>query len=72
MSDIKQLYIELISDFDPYGDITEHETLTESEMLYNLQEIRNNFTYIDYDETIIKRFNTLIDLFIALGIKAYF
>lgn len=71
MADIKKLYIELIQDYDPFEDITEHEHLNNNQMLYNLIEIKkNNFNYIDKSTlTIYNRFKTLIDIFQALGIK---
>jgi hypothetical protein len=69
MADIKKLYIDLITDYDPYTDINELLNSSPSEMLYNMIEIqRNNIESID-DKAIINRFNTLIELFKALGIK---
>lgn len=69
MADIKKLYIDLITDYDPYTDINELLNSSPSEMLYNMMEIqRNNIESID-DEAIVNRFNTLIELFKALGIK---
>ncbi len=69
MADIKKLYIDLITDYDPYADINELLNSSPSEMLYNMIEIqRNNIESID-DKAIINRFNTLIELFKALGIK---
>jgi hypothetical protein len=69
MADIKKLYIDLITDYDPYTDINELLNSSPSEMLYNMIEIqRNNIESID-DEAIVNRFNTLIELFKALGIK---
>lgn len=71
MADIKQLYFELIQDYNPFEDISEHEKLTASQMLYNLIEIKkNNFDYIDLETMkIYNRFTTLIDIFTSLGIK---
>ena len=75
MADIRKLYLELIHDYAPYEDMTEHESMTECEMLYNLIEIRenNDIDIIDNedDQIIYDRFNTLIDLFKALGYNAY-
>lgn len=69
MADIKKLYIDLITDYDPYTDINELLNSSPSEMLYNMIEIqRNNIESID-DKSIVNRFNTLIELFKALGIK---
>lgn len=69
MADIKKLYIDLITDYDPYTDINELLNNSPSEMLYNMMEIqRNNIESID-DKAIVNRFNTLIELFKALGIK---
>jgi len=69
MADIKKLYIDLITDYDPYTDINELLNSSPSEMLYNMTEIqRNNIESID-DKSIVNRFNTLIELFKALGIK---
>lgn len=69
MADIKKLYIDLITDYDPYTDINELLNSSPSEMLYNMIEIqRNNINSID-DKAIVNRFNTLIELFKALGIK---
>ena len=69
MADIKKLYIDLITDYDPYTDINELLNSSPSEMLYNMIEIqRNNIDSID-DKAIVNRFNTLIELFKALGIK---
>ncbi len=69
MADIKKLYIDLITDYDPYTDINELLNSSPSEMLYNMIEIqRNNIESID-DKAIINRFYTLIELFKALGIK---
>lgn len=69
MADIKKLYIDLITDYDPYTDINELLNSSPSEMLYNMMEIqRNNIESID-DKAIVNRFNTLIELFKALGIK---
>ena len=69
MADIKKLYIDLITDYDPYTDINELLNSSPSEMLYNMMEIqRNNIESID-DEAMVNRFNTLIELFKALGIK---
>jgi hypothetical protein len=71
VADIKQLYFELIQDYDPYEDISEHKKLTVSQMLYNLIEIKkNNFDFIDLETMkIYNRFTTLIDIFTSLGIK---
>ena len=69
MADIKKMYIDLITDYDPYTDINELLNSSPSEMLYNMMEIqRNNIESIN-DEAIVNRFNTLIELFKALGIK---
>ena len=69
MADIKKLYIDLITDYDPYIDINELLNNSPSEMLYNMIEIqRNNIASID-DKAIVNRFNTLIEIFKALGIK---
>lgn len=71
MADIKQLYFELIQDYNPFEDMNEHKNLNLSEMLYNLIEIKkNNFDFIDLDTMkIYNRFTTLIDIFTSLGIK---
>lgn len=69
MADIKKMYIDLITDYDPYTDINDLLNSSPSEMLYNMIEIqRNNIESID-DKAIVNRFNTLIELFKALGIK---
>jgi hypothetical protein len=71
MADIRKLYFDLIKDYDPFEDISEHENMTESEMLYNLEEIAENNDIDNCDtieeEMIRDRFYTLIDLFHALG-----
>ena len=72
MVDIRKLYFELIQDFDPYEDLSKHENYTESEMLYNMIEIRENDLESIDDYILVDRFNTLIDLFKALGINPYY
>lgn len=71
MADIKQLYFELIQDYNPFEDMNEHKNINLSQMLYNLIEIKkNNFDFIDLDTMkIYNRFTTLIDIFESLGIK---
>lgn len=76
MIDTRKLYIELITDYDPYCDISEHEKLSDSEMLYNLLEIKENngIENIDTEEEqlIYDRFIALIDLFKAQGVNPYY
>ena len=76
MIDYRQLYIDLIHDYDPFTDISEHENLTDSEMLYNLIEIRDNNELDSFiheeDVYIFNRFNELISLFEQLGISPYY
>lgn len=76
MIDTRQLYIDLISDYDPYCNISEHENLSESEMLYNLIEMKENNGIenieSEEDQYIFDRFNTLIALFHAQGVSPYY
>lgn len=76
MADIRKLYIDLIQDYDPYTDIHEHNNLSNSAMLYNLQNLQKDFLclvdFADFSKAsidLLNRCNTLIDLFEALGIK---
>lgn len=71
MADIKKLYLELITDYDPFTDINEHKKLELCEMLYNLEEIKKNDLEESDDYILINRFNTLIELFHVLGYNAY-
>ena len=75
MIDTRQLYIDLISDYDPFSDISEHENLSESDMLYNLIEMKENNGLenieTEEDQYIFDRFNTLIALFKAQGVSPY-
>ena len=76
MIDIRKLYIDLIQDYDPYSDISEHENLTESEMLYNLIQIKENNGIenieTEDDQYIYDRFLSLIGLFKAQEITPYY
>ena len=76
MIDIRKLYIDLIQDYDPYSDISEHENLTESEMLYNLIQIKENNGIENIesedDQYIYDRFLSLIGLFKAQEISPYY
>lgn len=76
MIDVRKLYIELISDYEPFEDISEHENLTESEMLYNLIEIKENNGIenieTEEDQYIYDRFLSLIALFKAQGVSPYY
>lgn len=76
MIDSRKLYIDLIQDYDPYSDISEHENLTESEMLYNLIQIKENNGIENIesedDQYIHDRFLSLIGLFKAQGITPYY
>ena len=71
MYHLKQIYLDLIADYDPFTDISEHTNLTCGQMLYNLIEIKkNNFDFIDLDTMkLYDRFTTLIYLFESLGFK---
>ena len=71
MNDIKIRYFDLLSDYDPFLEVSEHENFTPSQMLYNLIEIRkNNFDYIDKDTfELLKRFDALIEYMKSQGIK---
>ena len=74
MIDHRQLYFELIHDYDPYIDIDQN--ISDSEMLYNLIEIRDNNGIENCDneeeQLIYERFLSLIDLFKTLGINPYY
>ena len=75
MIDHRQLYFELIHDYDPYADTSDLD-ISDSEMLYNLIEIRDNNGIENCDnedeQLIYERFLNLIDLFKSLGINPYF
>lgn len=75
MIDHRQLYFELIHDYDPYSD-TNDPDISDSEMLYNLIEIRDNNGIENCDneeeQLIYERFLELIDLFKTLGINPYY
>lgn len=75
--DHRQLYFELLHDYDPYADTSDlNNDISDSEMLYNLIEIRDNNGIENCDneeeQLIYERFLTLIDLFKALGINPYY
>lgn len=65
MADIRKLYIDFISDLDPFTDITEHENMSIKSMLYNLNEIKKDWNFAPSDP-LYNRINTLIDLFTIL------
>jgi len=65
MADIRKLYIDFISDLDPFTDITEHENMSIKSMLYNLNEIKKNWNF-EPSDPLYNRINTLIDLFTIL------
>lgn len=73
MACIRKLYFDLINDFDPYYDESEIHNISNSDMLYNLKEMKNNYTIDDLKDnellSIYNRINTLIDLFQALKIN---
>jgi len=68
MSELRTLYTELLSDLYPYDEPQGNET--PREMLYNLVCIAaRNFTPLDPADTkFLNRINTLIDLFLIIGI----
>lgn len=74
MIDHRQLYFELIHDYDPY--IAIDQNISDSEMLYNLIEIRDNNGIENCDnedeQLIYERLLNLIDLFKSLGINPYY
>ena len=71
MADIRKLYFDLIDSIYPYAECYEDidRNMSESEMLYNLIEMKKDM--INDSDTIEdrNRINTLIELFRALGIK---
>lgn len=74
MADIRKMYFDLVSDIYPYAecyDESPNGKETESEMLYNLINMRNDFVFpVDDDmKTDFNRINTLIDIFTSLSIK---
>ena len=71
MPDLKQMYLDLIQEYDPYTDLNEHINLSDQKQLYNLIEIRkNNFDFADNDN-IINKFDSLINLYKTNGINTH-
>ncbi len=70
MACIRDLYFDLIADYDDYIDLSELKDISNSEMLYNLIEMKKNFNIDDLKDiellNIFNRINTLIELFQVL------
>ena len=66
---LKQRYMEFIEDYDPYNQDETPETL--EAMLYNLLEIRDDFTDDPEFDTLKEVLEATIEQFKAAGIEAY-
>lgn len=74
MADIRKLYFDLLNDYDPFHENEEVDyNISESQMLYNLLEIKKNNGIENYDneqeKKIYYRFISLINVMQLLGIK---
>jgi len=66
---LKQRYMEFIEDYDPYNQEETPETL--EAMLYNLLEIRDDFSDDLEFDTLKEVLEATIEQFKAAGIEAY-
>jgi len=66
---LKQRYMEFIEDYDPYNQEETPETL--EAMLYNLLEIRDDFSDDPEFDTLKEVLEATIEQFKAAGIEAY-
>ena len=64
---LKQRYVEFIEDYDPYNQEETPETL--EAMLYNLLEIRDDFTDDPEFDTLKEVLEATIEQFKAAGIE---
>ena len=66
---LKQRYIDFIAEYDPYNQEETPETL--EAMLYNLLEIRDDFSDDPEFDTLKEVLEATIEQFKAAGIEAY-
>ena len=66
---LRQRYIDFIADYDPYNQEETPETL--EGMLYNLIEIREDFTDDPEFDTLKEVLEATIEQFKAAGIEAF-
>lgn len=69
MACIRKLYFDLINDYDAYYDENELHNMSNSEILYNLKEMKKEFEQYNSIDEFYNRVCTLIELFQALKIN---